>query len=426
MKKILTVVLTVILTFSTLLMSTMTKAVATTAMATNTHTILLGDADSDGNLNSTDVWYIMYYIALVGVGYSKEEAHTRLGIEFDEKIFDVDRNEKVDSTDVFYLMVYIAKSGAGQDATWPPAPEKIYTDDILVFNPVKGVETWNLRSAPSLEANVVTKMTASETCKVIKIMPENWYEVEYFGYDLYLQITPDSETFFYVNPISQTSTITETTTTNTEETTKLTTESTITMTKSETTTIVTTKTKPTTATTTTEITAESTTTAKTTDNSTTTSTEFTTTSVTTTEKLQLGDIVTPTETVKLTDSNGDEIIVEAGEHITIVAVNENSKYIVIYKKQLYELDKIAYLNRVEYEYNEKQLSTVEEIEEGDILKFTGNTWYIRDKSQSAVGTLKKNELFVVMEKNENILTIIASEGTVGNIFCIADKYCVME
>ena len=37
-------------------------------------------------------------------------------------------------------MVYIAKSGAGQDATWPPAPEKIYTDDILVFNPVKGVE----------------------------------------------------------------------------------------------------------------------------------------------------------------------------------------------------------------------------------------------------------------------------------------------
>lgn len=425
MKKILTVFMTVILTFSTLLMSTMTKAVAATATAT-THTVLLGDADSDGNLNSTDVWYIMYYIALVGAGYSNEEAHTRLGIEFDEKIFDVDRNEKVDATDIFYLMVYIAKSGAGQDATWPPAPEKIYTDDILVFNPVKGVETWNLRSAPSLEANVVTKMTAGETCKVIKIMPENWYEVEYFGYDLYLQITPDSENLFYVNPIPQTSTITETTTTNTEETTKLTTESTITMTKSETTTIVTTKTKPTTATTTTEITAESTTTVKTTDNSTTTSTEFTTTSVTTTEKLQLGDIVTPTETVKLTDSNGDEIIVEAGEHITIVAVNENSKYIVIYKKQLYELDKIAYLNRVEYEYNEKQLSTVEEIEEGDILKFTGNTWYIRDKSQSAVGTLKKNELFVVMEKNENILTIITSEGTVGNIFCIADKYCVME
>lgn len=425
MKKILTVFMTVILTFSTLLMSTMTKAVAATATAT-THTVLLGDADSDGNLNSTDVWYIMYYIALVGAGYSNEEAHTRLGIEFDEKIFDVDRNEKVDATDIFYLMVYIAKSGAGQDATWPPAPEKIYTDDILVFNPVKGVETWNLRSAPSLEANVVTKMTAGETCKVIKIMPENWYEVEYFGYDLYLQITPDSENLFYVNPIPQTSTITETTTTNTEETTKLTTESTITMTKSETTTIVTTKTKPTTATTTTEITAESTTTAKTTDNSTTTSTEFTTTSVTTTEKLQLGDIVTPTETVKLTDSNGDEIIVETGEHITIVAVNENSKYIVIYKKQLYELDKIAYLNRVEYEYNEKQLSTVEEIEEGDILKFTGNTWYIRDKSQSAVGTLKKNELFVVMEKNENILTIITSEGTVGNIFCIADKYCVME
>lgn len=431
MKKILTVVLTVILTFSTLLMSTMTKAVATTAMATNTHTILLGDADSDGNLNSTDVWYIMYYIALVGVGYSKEEAHTRLGIEFDEKIFDVDRNEKVDSTDVFYLMVYIAKSGAGQDATWPPAPEKIYTDDILVFNPVKGVETWNLRSAPSLEANVVTKMTAGETCKVIKIMPENWYEVEYFGYDLYLQITPDSKNLFYVNPISQTSTITETTTTNTEETTttgkttKLTTESTITMTKSETTTFVTTKTKTTTATTTTETTAESTTTVKTTDNSTTTSTEFTTTSVTTTEKLQLGDIVTPTETVKLTNSNG-EIIVEAGEHITIVAVNESNKYIVIYQKRLYELDEIAHLNKVEHKYQEKQLSNVEEIEEGDILKFTGNTWYIRDKSQSAVGTLKKNELFVVMEKNENILTIITSEGTVGNIFCIADKYCVME
>lgn len=450
MKKVMAIIFSIVVAISSVMLTTTTTATAAG------NTTLLGDANQDGKLDTTDAIYILYYIALVCAGYPKDDVYSRFDVEIDERVFDVDRSEKVDTTDVLYLLTYIAKCGAGQDATWPPAPEKIYSDDILVFNPVKGVETWNLRSAPSLEAGVVTKMSAGENCKVIKILQESWYEVEYFGIDLYLQITPDSESFFYVDPIPRetASTTTETTTTTTEtttqstetsiettkattltttefSTTKATTEST-TITASTTameskTTSTTTETKPTTTKattkTTTKTTTKSTTTVTTSDSSTTTSTKLTTTSTTTTEELQLGDIVTPTEKVKLTNSDG-EITVDAGEFITIVS-EKNGNYVVIYQKQLYELNTTAYLNKVEHEYQEKQILTVEEIETGDILKFTGETWYIRDESESAVGTLKENELFVVMARNGNILTIITSDGTIGNIFCIADKYCMM-
>ena len=450
MKKVMAIIFSIVVAISSVMLTTTTTATAVG------NTTLLGDANQDGKLDTTDAIYILYYIALVCAGYPKDDVYSRFDVEIDERVFDVDRSEKVDTTDVLYLLTYIAKCGAGQDATWPPAPEKIYSDDILVFNPVKGVETWNLRSAPSLEAGVVTKMSAGENCKVIQILQESWYEVEYFGIDLYLQITPDSESFFYVDPIPRetASTTTETTTTTTETTTqstetsiettkattltttefsttkattKATTEST-TITASTTameskTTSTTTETKPTTTKATTKTTTKSTTTVTTSDSSTTTSTKLTTTSTTTTEELQLGDIVTPTEKVKLTNSDG-EITVDAGEFITIVS-EKNGNYVVIYQKQLYELNTTAYLNKVEHEYQEKQILTVEEIETGDILKFTGETWYIRDESESAVGTLKENELFVVMARNGNILTIITSDGTIGNIFCIADKYCMM-
>lgn len=441
MKKVMAIIFSIVVAISSIMLTTTTTATAVG------NTTLLGDANQDGKLDTTDAIYILYYIALVCAGYPKDDVYSRFDVEIDERVFDVDRSEKVDTTDVLYLLTYIAKCGAGQDATWPPAPEKIYSDDILVFNPVKGVETWNLRSAPSLEAGVVTKMSAGENCKVIKILQESWYEVEYFGIDLYLQITPDSESFFYVDPIPRetASTTTETTTTTTETTTqstetsiettkattltttKATTEST-TITASTTameskTTSTTTETKPTTTKATTKTTTKSTTTVTTSDSSTATSTKLTTTSTTTTEELQLGDIVTPTEKVKLTNSDG-EITVDAGEFITIVS-EKNGNYVVIYQKQLYEMNTTAYLNKVEHEYQEKQILTVEEIETGDILKFTGETWYIRDESESAVGTLKENELFVVMARNGNILTIITSDGTIGNIFCIADKYCMM-
>ena len=441
MKKVMAIIFSIVVAISSVMLTTTTTATAAG------NTTLLGDANQDGKLDTTDAIYILYYIALVCAGYPKDDVYSRFDVEIDERVFDVDRSEKVDTTDVLYLLTYIAKCGAGQDATWPPAPEKIYSDDILVFNPVKGVETWNLRSAPSLEAGVVTKMSAGENCKGIKILQESWYEVEYFGIDLYLQITPDSESFFYVDPIPRetASTTTETTTTTTETTTqstetsiettkattltttKATTEST-TITASTTameskTTSTTTETKPTTTKATTKTTTKSTTTVTTSDSSTATSTKLTTTSTTTTEELQLGDIVTPTEKVKLTNSDG-EITVDAGEFITIVS-EKNGNYVVIYQKQLYEMNTTAYLNKVEHEYQEKQILTVEEIETGDILKFTGETWYIRDESESAVGTLKENELFVVMARNGNILTIITSDGTIGNIFCIADKYCMM-
>lgn len=452
MKKVMAIIFSIVIAISSVML-------ATTTTTTASNTSLLGDANLDGKLDTTDAVYILYYIALVAAGYPKDDVYSHFDIEIDERIFDVDRSEKIDTTDVVELLTYIAKCAAGQEATWPPAPKKIYCDDVLVFNPIKESETWNLRSAPSIEADIVTKMSAGETCKVIKIMQKSWYEVEYLGTNLYLQITPDFEKFFYVDPIPKetTSTTTEPTTTTTAETTtqsteknvetttnttaltttkktatafattKVTTETTIitkktTTMESKTTTNVTTETKP--KQTTTKTTSKFTTTVKTTDSSTTTSTEFTTTANATTEELQLGDIVTPTESVKLTDSNGD-ITIDAGEIITIVSVNENGNYIVIYQKQLYELDNTAKLNKVEHEYQEKQLSTVEEIGTGDILKFTGSTWYIRDESQSAVGTLKKNELLVVIVRDGNILTIITPDGTIGNIFCIADKYCMM-
>ena len=464
MKKIMAIIFSIVVAISSVMLTTTTTATAAS------NTTLLGDANQDGKLDTTDAIYILYYIALVCAGYPEDDVYSRFDVEIDERVFDVDRSEKVDTTDVLYLLTYIAKCGAGQNATWPPAPEKIYSDDILVFNPVNGVETWNLRSAPSLEAGVVTKMSAGETCKVIKILQESWYEVEYFGIDLYLQITPDSESFFYVDPIPRetASTTTETTASTTTETTaSTTTETTASMTTETTTTqstetsiettkattltttefsttkattesttitasttameskttSATTETKPTTTKATAKTTTKSTTTVTTSDSSTTTSTKLTTTSTTTTEELQLGDIVTPTEKVKLTNSDG-EITVDAGEFITIVS-EKNGNYVVIYQKQLYELNTTAYLNKVEHEYQEKQILTVEEIETGDILKFTGETWYIRDESESAVGTLKENELFVVMARNGNILTIITSDGTIGNIFCIADKYCMM-
>mgnify|MGYP004532542073 CR=1 FL=1 len=439
LKKIVVIILSVFVVTSSVIFTT-------AKVAAVSNTTLIGDANRDGKLDSTDAMYMLYYIALVGVGYSQSDVYSHFDIEINEKLLDVDRNEKIDTTDVLYLLTYVAKCGVGQDATWPPAPEKVFSDDVLVFNPIKGVETWNLRSGPSLDAGVVTKMSAGESCKVVKIMPESWYEVEYFGVNLYLQIASDAKDFFYVDPIPQevttytTSTTTETTTTTTTEATKSTKDTTNLDTKTETTTesAITTQTESTTmkSETTSELfsetttamttkpTTKTTTTAKTTDNSTTTSTERTT-SITTTEKLQLGDFVTPTENVKLTNSNG-EITVDAGEFITIVAVNESGNYVVIYQKQLYELNNTACLNKVEHVYQEKQLSTVEEIEDGDILKFTGDTWYIRDESQSAIGTLKKNELFVIMAKNGNVLTIITSDGTMGNIFCIADKYCLMN
>lgn len=437
LRKIVAIILSVFVVMSSVMLTT-----ARVAAASNT--TLLGDANRDGQLDSTDAMYMLYYIALVGVGYSKSDVYSRFDIEIDERIFDVDRNEKVDTTDVLYLLTYIAKCGVGQDATWPPAPEKIFNEDVLIFNPIKGVETWNLRSGPSLDAGVVTKMSVGESCKVVKIMPESWYEVEYFGVNLYLQIASDAKDFFYVDPIPQvttytTSITTQTTTTTTTEATETTKDTTNLDTKTETTTksATTAQTESTTmksettselsskttTTMTTKVTTKSTTTAETTCNSTTTSTELTT-SITTTEELQLGDLVKPTENVKLTNSNG-VIIVDAGEIITIVAVNESGNYVVIYRKQLYELNNTACLNKVEHVYQEKQLSTVEEIEAGDILKFTGDTWYIRDESQSAIGTLKKNELFVIMAKNGNVLTIITSDGTIGNIFCIVDKYCMM-
>ena len=339
------IIFSIVVAISSVMLTTTTTATAVG------NTTLLGDANQDGKLDTTDAIYILYYIALVCAGYPKDDVYSRFDVEIDERVFDVDRSEKVDTTDVLYLLTYIAKCGAGQDATWPPAPEKIYSDDILVFNPVKGVETWNLRSAPSLEAGVVTKMSAGENCKVIKILQESWYEVEYFGIDLYLQITPDSESFFYVDPIPRetASTTTETTTTTTETTTqstetsiettkattltttKATTEST-TITASTTameskTTSTTTETKPTTTKATTKTTTKSTTTVTTSDSSTATSTKLTTTSTTTTEELQLGDIVTPTEKVKLTNSDG-EITVDAGEFITIVS-EKNGNYVVI-------------------------------------------------------------------------------------------------
>ena len=72
-----------------------------------------GDVNNDGNIDSTDVFEMMYSCALKAVGKTT-------GLLEGENFLaaDIDENGTLDSTDIFYEMLYIASKGAGVPVDW--------------------------------------------------------------------------------------------------------------------------------------------------------------------------------------------------------------------------------------------------------------------------------------------------------------------
>ena len=74
--------------------------------------LLRGDVDGSGGIDSTDIFYTMYYVANVAVGNPGGLTQEQIAAA------DVDGSDKVDSTDVFYMMYYVALHGVGKDVSW--------------------------------------------------------------------------------------------------------------------------------------------------------------------------------------------------------------------------------------------------------------------------------------------------------------------
>ena len=68
--------------------------------------------DNSGKVDSTDIFYTMYYVANVAVGNPGGLTQEQIAAA------DVDGSGKVDSTDVFYMMYYVALHGVGKDVSW--------------------------------------------------------------------------------------------------------------------------------------------------------------------------------------------------------------------------------------------------------------------------------------------------------------------
>ena len=75
-------------------------------------TYTCGDLDGSDNIDSTDIFYTMLYIANVAVGNDGGLTAEQIAAA------DVDGNGTVDSTDSFYIMYYVALRGAGYDTSW--------------------------------------------------------------------------------------------------------------------------------------------------------------------------------------------------------------------------------------------------------------------------------------------------------------------
>ena len=63
MKKVMAIIFSIVVAISSVMLTTTTTATAVG------NTTLLGDANQDGKLDTTDAIYILYYIALVCAGY---------------------------------------------------------------------------------------------------------------------------------------------------------------------------------------------------------------------------------------------------------------------------------------------------------------------------------------------------------------------
>ena len=92
--------------------TTETTETTTTTTTPETPTIAKGDLDGSDRIDSTHIFYTMYYVANVAVGNPGGLTTEQIAAA------DVDGSGKVDSTDVFYMMYYVALHGVGKDVSW--------------------------------------------------------------------------------------------------------------------------------------------------------------------------------------------------------------------------------------------------------------------------------------------------------------------
>ena len=94
--------------------ATETTTVTTAATTTTkpTPTLAKGDIDGSDNIDSTDIYYALYYVANIAVGNSGGLTREQIAAA------DVDGSGFVDSTDIYYMLYYVALHGAGIHKTW--------------------------------------------------------------------------------------------------------------------------------------------------------------------------------------------------------------------------------------------------------------------------------------------------------------------
>ena len=82
---------------------------------------VLGDVNSDGSVDTSDIFESMYYVARKAVGYTDVSFTGDVSSAAEKYAFaaaDVDESGVIDSTDIYYMMYYIALNGAGIHQGW--------------------------------------------------------------------------------------------------------------------------------------------------------------------------------------------------------------------------------------------------------------------------------------------------------------------
>lgn len=82
---------------------------------------VLGDVNSDGSVDTSDIFESMYYVARKAVGYTDVRFTGDASSAAEKYAFaaaDVDESGVIDSTDIYYMMYYIALNGAGIHQGW--------------------------------------------------------------------------------------------------------------------------------------------------------------------------------------------------------------------------------------------------------------------------------------------------------------------
>ena len=98
--------------------STTGTTTATTGTTTTTTTTQptpaapKGDLDGSGSIDSTDIYYALYYVANIAVGNDGGLTPEQIAAA------DVDGSGSVDSTDIYYMLYYVSLHGAGIHQTW--------------------------------------------------------------------------------------------------------------------------------------------------------------------------------------------------------------------------------------------------------------------------------------------------------------------